>query len=113
MKQICNAAVFTEVGRPLEMRQFELPESLEPGAALCKVTMSTICGSDLHTISGRRTEPTPLILGHEIIGEIVALGEGLEQDGFGNTGIKRAQVRSWSVRRTANGNALQSMICFG
>ena len=37
--------------------------------------MSTICGSDLHTIFGRRQEPTPLILGHEIIGQIVAMGE--------------------------------------
>ena len=80
----CIAAVFSEVGKPLEMRQFKLPHELEPGAALCKVKMSTICGSDLHTISGRRTEPAPLILGHETIGEIVALGSDLETDGFGD-----------------------------
>lgn len=70
-----KAAVFTEVGKPLESQLFELPETLPPGAALCRVRMSTICGSDLHTIFGRRQEPAPLILGHEILGEIVALGD--------------------------------------
>lgn len=69
------AAVFSEVGKPLVLEPFELPERLEPGAMVCRVRMSTICGSDLHTIFGRRREPAPLILGHEILGEIVALGE--------------------------------------
>jgi len=92
----CNAAVFIEPGKPLEMRKFNLPNKLEPGAALCKVKMSTICGSDLHTISGRRTEPTPLILGHEIIGEIVALGSDLKNDGFGDK-LKIGNRVSWSI----------------
>jgi len=92
----CAAAVFVEKGRPLEIRRFEVPRSLEPGAALCRVTMSTICGSDLHTISGRRREPAPLILGHEIIGEIVALGEGLERDGFGDA-LRIGDRVSWSI----------------
>ncbi len=83
MSKESKAAVFTEVGKQLEMTRFELPSTLEPGAALCRVRMSTICGSDLHTIFGRRQEPAPLILGHEILGEIVDLGEGLEKDGFG------------------------------
>jgi alcohol dehydrogenase len=92
----CKAAVFSEVGKPLEMRQFKLPHKLEPGAALCKVKMSTICGSDLHTISGRRTEPAPLILGHEIIGEIVALGSDLKNDGFGDK-LEVGDRVSWSI----------------
>ncbi|RLE63738.1 MAG: alcohol dehydrogenase [Thermoprotei archaeon] len=75
-----KAAVFEEVGKPLEIRDFDLPDSLEPGSALCRVLYGTICGSDLHTVYGRRKEPTPLVLGHEIVGEIVALGEGLEKD---------------------------------
>ncbi|MHC4582279.1 MAG: alcohol dehydrogenase catalytic domain-containing protein, partial [Planctomycetota bacterium] len=58
--------------------------------------MSTICGSDLHTISGRRAEPAPLILGHEIIGEIVALGSDLKKDGFGDK-LQVGDRVSWSV----------------
>ncbi|MEA1952521.1 MAG: zinc-binding dehydrogenase [Planctomycetota bacterium] len=75
-----QAAVFSEVGKPLASERFELPERLEPGAMLCKVRMSTICGSDLHTIFGRRQEPAPLILGHEVLGEIISMGEQLPQN---------------------------------
>ena len=92
----CSAAVFSEVGKPLEIRKFTLPHKLEPKGALCKVKMSTICGSDLHTISGRRTEPAPLILGHEIIGEIVALGDKLKNDGFGDK-LEVGDRVTWSI----------------
>lgn len=79
-----RAAVFHAADAPLELADFPLPRELPPGAALCRVLLSTICGSDLHTIAGRRREPAPLILGHETVGRIVALGEGLETDGFGD-----------------------------
>ncbi len=91
-----HAAVFTEVGKPLEVCSFDLPEQIEPRAALCRVRMSTICGSDLHTIFGRRREPAPLILGHEIVGEVVALGVGLDRDGFGSP-LRVGDRVSWSI----------------
>ena len=84
MAEKSKAAVFHEVGRKIEMSEFNIPETLEPGSALCKVMFSTICGADLHTVYGRRKEPIPLILGHEIIGEIIAKGDGFENDGYGN-----------------------------
>lgn len=40
------------------------------------LSLATICGSDLHTIEGRRNETTPCVLGHEAVGEVVALGDG-------------------------------------
>ena len=43
-----------KVEEPISIDWFEIPANLEPGAVLCRVRMSTICGSDLHTISGRR-----------------------------------------------------------
>lgn len=92
----CRAAVFVEPGKPLEMRRFNLPSKLGPRAALCKVRMSTICGSDLHTISGRRSEPAPLILGHEIIGEIAVLGSELKNDEFGER-LEIGDRVSWST----------------
>lgn len=39
-----------------------------------KVSLATICGSDIHTVTGRRKAPGPIILGHEICGRISALG---------------------------------------
>lgn len=46
---------------------FPLPK-LKPGETLVRLTTATICGSDLHTVSGRRSAPCPSILGHEGVG---------------------------------------------
>ncbi|XP_070566847.1 L-threonine 3-dehydrogenase-like isoform X2 [Ptychodera flava] len=44
---------------------------LRPGDTLVRIQMATICGSDMHTIEGRRKENTPSILGHEAVGVVV------------------------------------------
>ncbi|KAM9862657.1 zinc-binding dehydrogenase [Leucobacter sp. BZR 635] len=49
---------------------------LSPGDALVAIEYATVCGSDLHTVSGRRSAPAPLVLGHEQVGRVVALGTG-------------------------------------
>jgi putative phosphonate catabolism associated alcohol dehydrogenase len=51
-----------------------------PGEALVRVRMSTICRSDIHSWRGHRPSPCPGLLGHEIIGTLVALGPGVERD---------------------------------
>ncbi|MFT7836889.1 zinc-binding dehydrogenase [Saccharothrix sp. BKS2] len=47
-----------------------------PGEVLVRVDLATVCGSDLHTVSGRRPSPEPSVLGHEQVGTVVAVGEG-------------------------------------
>ncbi len=74
--------LFTAPGAPIKACAFPVPTP-ELGAAVCRVRLATICGSDLHTWRGRRQEPAPLVLGHEIVGEVVALGEGLTADATG------------------------------
>jgi len=69
------AAVFQGPGRPSELLEYPL-EAPEAGAALVRVRLSTVCGSDVHAWTGRRASPTPGILGHEIVGVIEALGDG-------------------------------------
>ncbi|WP_130178546.1 zinc-binding dehydrogenase [Cryobacterium sp. SO1] len=49
---------------------------LAPGDALVEIELATICGSDVHTTLGHRTVPAPLVLGHEQVGQVVALGTG-------------------------------------
>jgi len=71
----CNAAVFEAPNVPMQFKQFAIPRNLPPGSALCRIRLSTICGSDLHTLLGRRNEPAPSILGHESVGDVVAVGE--------------------------------------
>ncbi|MBI1320536.1 MAG: alcohol dehydrogenase catalytic domain-containing protein [Candidatus Hydrogenedens sp.] len=92
----CRAAVFHGPGQPLTQEEIPLPRTLEPGTALVRITMSTICGSDLHTIDGRRTEPSPLILGHEIAGIVAGLGEGLDCD-YDDQPLAVGDRVTWSI----------------
>ncbi|WP_457972404.1 formaldehyde dehydrogenase, glutathione-independent [Arthrobacter sp. D1-17] len=49
-----------------------------PHAAILKTVATNICGSDQHMVRGRTTAPTDLVLGHEITGEVVEVGPGVE-----------------------------------
>ncbi|HEV7908076.1 MAG TPA: alcohol dehydrogenase catalytic domain-containing protein, partial [Pseudonocardiaceae bacterium] len=49
-----------------------------PHAAILKVVTTNICGSDQHMVRGRTTAPQGLVLGHEITGEVVEVGPGVE-----------------------------------
>jgi alcohol dehydrogenase, propanol-preferring len=59
-------------GEPLEQEEVPAPE---PGAgqALLRVRACGVCRTDLHVLDGELTRPKlPLVLGHEIVGEVVA-----------------------------------------
>src|SRR6187200_1866230 len=49
-----------------------------PHAAIIKTVATNICGSDQHMVRGRTTAPEGLILGHEITGEVIETGPGVE-----------------------------------
>lgn len=72
MTSLATALIFDGPGKPLRPAQIPLPTELASGSLLVEIELATLCGSDLHTISGQRTEPTPAILGHEAVGRIVA-----------------------------------------
>jgi putative phosphonate catabolism associated alcohol dehydrogenase len=74
-----RAAVMTAPRAALELREFPIPAA-PPGGAIVRVTCCTICRSDIHSWEGRRPCPTPIILGHEIVGVIAELGPGLTHD---------------------------------
>lgn len=90
-----RAALFTEVGKPLEFKDFPIVP-LEKGALWVKITMCTICGSDLHTYLGHRKQAMPSILGHEIIGTITELGEGVTHDSA-NVPVKVGDRITWTI----------------
>lgn len=61
-----------------DVRLQELPTpKIGPGELLVKVLASGICGSDV--MEWYRIKKAPLVLGHEIAGEIVELGKGIER----------------------------------
>ena len=45
---------------------------------ILKVVSTNICGSDQHMVRGRTTAPPNLVLGHEILGEVVEAGSDVE-----------------------------------
>jgi len=74
-----KAMVLEAVGNPLVLR--DLPDPVPgPGQLLLRVGACAVCRTDLHVFDGDLTEPNlPLILGHEIVGTVIGVGEGVER----------------------------------
>ena len=49
------------------------------GQAVIEITMTTICGTDVNIVRGEYPVRPGLVLGHEPVGVIEALGEGLDE----------------------------------
>jgi alcohol dehydrogenase, propanol-preferring len=74
-----RAMVFHEVGKPLQAEDVEVPTP-GPEQVLLRVHVCGVCRTDLHIIDGELSEPKlPLILGHQIVGTVVAVGESVQR----------------------------------
>ena len=71
-----NAAVFTGPGR-IVLERKPVPTA-GPGEAVVKVTMTTICGTDVHILKGEYPVAPGLTIGHEPVGVIAELGAGVQ-----------------------------------
>jgi alcohol dehydrogenase len=61
-----------------DLRVEEVPKPQpKPGEAVIRITATTICGTDVHIVKGEYPVRPGLILGHEPVGIIEELGEGL------------------------------------
>ena len=69
-------AVFHGTGKPFEFVEQNVDFNLGGGQCLVQISLATICGSDVHTVDGRRNEPVPCVLGHEGVGRVLAVGLG-------------------------------------
>jgi putative phosphonate catabolism associated alcohol dehydrogenase len=78
MSTTARAAIFERANAPFRMATIPLPAFIAAGELLVEITLATICGSDLHTFTGRRAEPVPCVLGHEGVGRVIAAGAGRE-----------------------------------
>jgi alcohol dehydrogenase len=93
---MARSVIFTGPGRPFEVVRFPTPEP-RGAEVLVRVTCCTLCRSDLHTHAGRRTEATPTVLGHEIVGRIEAFGpDAPRSDARGQRAEVGARV-TWGV----------------
>lgn len=71
-----KAAYLTGLRQPLEFRDAPVPE---PGPSEVRIRMqaSGVCGTDVHFWHGQLTASLPIVLGHEPVGIIDALGPGV------------------------------------
>jgi alcohol dehydrogenase len=91
-----RAVVFTGAGQRLERVRFPTPTP--HGAELrVRVACCTLCRSDLHTHAGRRTEPTPTVLGHEIVGRIEAFGPDAPRHDAAGMAVTVGSRVTWAV----------------
>ena len=74
-----RAAVLTELNKDLEVRDdFELSDA-GPGEVRVRMAASGVCHSDVSFQNGTIPMPLPSIIGHEGAGEVLQVGDGVEQ----------------------------------
>src|SRR2546426_12138937 len=81
-----RAMLLDAPGRPLRLADHPRPEP-GPGQVLLSVRACGVCRTDLHVADGDLPNAKlPLILGHEIVGMVAAVGAGGERGGEGDRG---------------------------
>ncbi len=68
-----KAAVFREVGQPLEIEDIAISKP-GPREVLVKTAAAGVCHSDLHFIEGLYPGQSPMVLGHESAGVVEQVG---------------------------------------
>ncbi len=69
---------------PLVLKDLPIPEPAD-GEVLLKVSACGVCRTDLHVVEGELENPKlPLIPGHQIVGEVVKVGDGVETAAIGD-----------------------------
>lgn len=72
-----RAMLLEQIGQPLQLRELPVPQP-GPGEVRVRVLACGVCRTDLHVVDGELPEaPLPIIPGHEIVGLVDALGEGV------------------------------------
>lgn len=80
MKDKMYALVKKEPGKGLSLEQVEVP-TMDSNDVMIKIHKTSICGTDLHIYNwdewSQKTIQTPMVIGHEFVGEIVGFGENV------------------------------------
>ncbi|ABG03037.1 Alcohol dehydrogenase GroES-like protein [Rubrobacter xylanophilus DSM 9941] len=74
-----RAMVLRAPGGPLRPEELPVPEP-GSGEVLVRVRACGVCRTDLHVVDGELREPKlPLVVGHQIVGVVERVGEGVER----------------------------------
>lgn len=69
--------------RPLQVQELEQPRP-RAGELGVAITYSSLCHSDLSVVDGSRIRPLPMALGHEAVGRVVEVGDGVSDVSVGD-----------------------------
>jgi len=89
-------AIFDGVGLPFRFEEVAIP-ALQPGEMLVKNDFTTICRSDLLTFTGQRTEKTPTILGHEVVGHVVDMHHQTKHTDWRGQPLSVGSRLTWAI----------------
>ena len=107
MKQMMDAIVKPRAGVGLELRQVPVPVP-GPGEVLIKVHKTAICGTDVHIYNwdpwaAEHIKP-PMTIGHEYVGEIAAVGDGVKGVEIGQRVSGEGHITCHHCRNCHSGN---------
>jgi threonine dehydrogenase-like Zn-dependent dehydrogenase len=100
-----RAAVFAAENK-IELREILRPEP-GPGEALIKITLTTICGTDVHILKGEYPVKPGLTVGHEPVGRVEALGAGVVGYAKGDRVVVGAITPCGQCRACLSGDGAQ------
>lgn len=97
-------AVFVDKAESIKVKEVDIP-SLKEKEVLIKVKAAGICGSDIHTYKGLHPfRKPPVIIGHEIAGEVVEIGEGVTGISVGDRVTVEPQAGTGESEGVMTGN---------
>lgn len=104
-----RAMLLEHTGGPLRCAEIE-PYDAAAGQLVLDVAACGICRTDLHILDGELTEAAlPLVLGHQIVGRVRAVGPGVE--GFALGDRVGVPWLAWACGRCADCRAGRENLC--
>ncbi len=94
MATTARGAVLRAFNEPLTLEEAPIPEP-GPGALIARIDLAGICGTDVHLHHGNLPIPTPVILGHEAVGRVEKLGNGVTAD-FNGAPLREGDAIAWA-----------------
>lgn len=97
-------AVFVEDAEKISIKEIEIPV-VKKDEVLIKVAVAGICGSDIHTYKGLHPfRKPPVVIGHEVAGEVVKIGEAVTKFQVGDRVTVEPQIGTGESEGVFTGN---------
>jgi S-(hydroxymethyl)glutathione dehydrogenase / alcohol dehydrogenase len=74
-KELCMHALVFHGPQSMKYEKVEDPRIEQPTDCILRVTSTAICGSDLHIYNGFFPQAKPMVMGHEFMGIVEAVGK--------------------------------------